>query len=45
VIVEDDTVIANAEFALDRTQWGVDGWTPAVSQYMELSFNLTWLAE
>jgi polyisoprenoid-binding protein YceI len=25
VIVEDDTVIANAEFALDRTQWGVDG--------------------
>lgn len=45
VIVEDDTVIANADFALDRTQWGVDGWTPAISQYMELSFNLTWLAE
>lgn len=45
VIVEEDIVIANAEFALDRTQWGVDAGTPAVSQYMELSFNLTWLAE
>lgn len=45
LIVEDDTVIANADFALDRTQWGVDGWTPAVSEFMELSFNLTWMAE
>lgn len=45
IIVEDDTVIATADFALDRTQWGVDGWTPAVSEFMELSFNLTWLVE
>lgn len=45
VIVEDDIVIANAEFALDRTQWGVDGGRPAVSEFMELSFGLTWTAE
>lgn len=45
VIVEEDTVIANADFALDRTlRWVTDG-TPAVSEFMEISFNLTWLAE
>jgi polyisoprenoid-binding protein YceI len=45
VIIEDDAVIANADFALDRTQWGVDGGLAASSEYMELSLNLTWTAQ
>jgi len=42
VIVEEDTIIANAEFALDRNEWDVAEGTPAVSEFMELDFALTW---
>lgn len=42
VIVEEGNVIARAEFALDRNEWNVAWWTPAVSEFMELSFVLLW---
>lgn len=42
VIVEEDIVIASAEFALDRNEWNVAWGTPMVSEFMELSLSLTW---
>lgn len=42
VIVEDDTIIAKADFALDRNEWNVAGGTPAVSEFMELWLDITW---
>jgi len=40
VIVEGDSVVATAEFALDRKQRGISGWGPAISEFMELSFTV-----
>ncbi len=38
--ITEDKVTVAAEFAIDRTQWGVNGGLPAVSEYCEFSFNL-----
>lgn len=42
IIVEDDIVAVYAEFALDRTQWGVLGGKWVTSNYLELTLRLTW---
>ena len=42
IVIEEDTIIANAAFALDRNEWDVAWWTPAVSEFMELELALTW---
>ncbi len=42
VIVEDDIIAVYSEFALDRTQWGVNGGKGTVSQYIDVTFRLTW---
>ena len=45
VIIDETSVVANADFSLDRTQWNITEWAPAVSQFMDLSFELVWLPD
>ncbi len=40
VIVEADSVVVTAELAFDRKQWGVSGWGPEISEFIELSFTI-----
>lgn len=40
VIIEDDSVVVTAEFALDRKQWWVTGWGSLVSEFIELAFTI-----
>jgi polyisoprenoid-binding protein YceI len=40
VIVEDDSVVVTAEFALDRKQRNITWGWPVVSEFIELSFTV-----
>lgn len=40
VIVEDDSVVVTAQFALDRKQWWINWGWPVVSEFIELSFTV-----
>ncbi len=42
VVVENDLVVINAEFAIDRTQWGINGDDELISDYLEITLRLTW---
>ncbi len=42
VIVEDDIIAVNAEFAFDRTQRGINGDEDVLSDYIEITLRLTW---
>jgi len=42
VTISEDMIQAQASTNLDRTSRGINGGIPAVSKYMELTFDLTW---
>lgn len=42
VIVENDIIVVNAEFAFDRTQRGINGDEDVLSDYIEITLRLTW---
>lgn len=43
VIVEDDSVVVTAQFALDRKQWWINGGWLMVSEFIELSFSIRFM--
>jgi len=45
VSITEEKITASSSFNLDRTLWTVSGGLPAVSKYMELSFDLTRIKE
>jgi len=40
ISISDEGVVTQASFAIDRTIWGIDGGLPAVSEFIELEFDL-----